>query len=95
MSKNELHPGGVEHLARALLEGALEDYVNGELNVKAEAERFLRSDLVMLMALAYDFCPEYVIEQAEEIRKERIKSGEKYTVCAVRRPKIRRKHETN
>ena len=90
MSKNELHPGGVEHLSRALIEGALEDYVNGELNVKAEAERFFHSDLVNLMALAYDFSPEYVMEQAEEIRKERIKSGEKYTVCAVRSKKGRR-----
>lgn len=70
MSKNELNPGGVENLARAMIARALKDYVNGPEKMKEEAGRFLRSDFARLIGDNYGFNPDYLADKAEIYRKD-------------------------
>ena len=70
LSKNELNPGGVENLARAMIARALKDYVNGPEKMKEEAGRFLRSDFARLIGDNYGFNPDYLADKAEIYRKD-------------------------
>lgn len=73
MSKSDYNPDGIKRLARAMVCRALRDYIHGELNIKTEVERFMRSDFVELMGQVYDFDPEFIIKKAEEYRKKKSK----------------------
>ena len=70
MSKNELNPGGVENLARAMIARALKDYVNGPEKLKEDAERFLHSDFARLIGDNYGFDPDYLADKAQKYRME-------------------------
>ena len=68
--KNELNPGGVENLARAMIARALKDYVNGPEKLKEDAERFLRSDFAHLIGDNYGFDPDYLADKAKIYRRD-------------------------
>lgn len=64
MSKNELNPGGVERLARALVSSAVRDCVFGTPETQAAGRAFLESDFAALIGEAYEVSPIWIKRKA-------------------------------